>query len=488
MSDGPDWQPTFDIVGQVPEEGFERLTEKDISDKWSRINKGNAANIAVGLGGVDTGDDFDPWGWLSDYAQGIADDFQNTWDAVVQAFTGDSQTGWTIFDMFGAAAGQRAELTQIAAGLAQMQSDLAANNNSGSTFTVAMADSGTSMPTELTKFEDTGAGSVTNDGDTLEFSNDDGREMFGYNVSALQTDYCEVSLVVPRQAGTYFGSYGNRAVYFVGRANAAFTTYCFARLNGNKIRVGCVEDGVTTLSSPTWFGSEQTVSPASYMTFRCGSVGGDDVFQFLVNNQVRATFTDGGGGSLIGSAYHWFGFGIENDANDLVNRVPNVSHLVANDNEPAPVLGSGATLVRTSTGSVGVTSGVNVLPDDFFDGVEEVSADMTYDLEDGSVTIPADDWYTVNVNAKTGSAWVDHFSWVLYRDSVAHKYFGPDYTYGSSGLGGTIIPDWLGATWTGYLTAGDVIQIGYNAPATIGSTLTGTADGAQTYFTIRRGR
>lgn len=488
VEEGPDWQPTFDRVSQAPKDGIERLTDQDIADRWGRINRRNTANIAVGLGAVDTGEDFDPFGWLTDYAQGIVDNFQNTWDAVVQAFTNDTQTGWSIADMFGAAAAQRNELTQIAAGLAQMQADITGNNNSGSTFTVAMLDSGTSMPAELTKFEDVGSGSVTNDGDTLEFSNDTGREMFGYNVSALMTDYAEVSLVVPRQAGKYFGSYNDRSLYFIGRANSAFTTYCFARLNGNQLRVGCVEDGVTTLASPTWFGSAVTVSPASYMTFRCGSVGCGDVFQFLINNQVRATFTDAGGDSLIGSGYRWFGFGIENQANDAINRVPNVSHLVANDNEPAPVLGSGATLIRTSTGGVGVDSGANVLPDDFFDGVQEVSDDMTYDLEDGSVTLPADDWYTVNVNAKTSSNWTDHFSWVLYRDSVAHKYFGPDYTFGSGALGGTIAPAWVGATWTGYLTTGDVIQLGYDASGTVSDTLTGTAGGDQTYFTIRRGR
>lgn len=88
MTEGPGWGPTFERVKQVPGRpaaaGKQRLTEKDVADKWAYLNRRNAASIAVSMGTVDTGDDFDPYEALADIAQKNAD-AANLIDAVAKA-------------------------------------------------------------------------------------------------------------------------------------------------------------------------------------------------------------------------------------------------------------------------------------------------------------------------------------------------------------------------------------------------------------------
>lgn len=467
----PTWEQLFEAVGQVPgstKQQPSKETFEELGRKTEFARKRYASDVAVAMGAVDTGDDFDPLTAIND-----------------QYNAGGQST-----------ADLKRETTQIAAGLAQLQADVTANNNSGKSLQVAVSDYETAMPTEFEKFSDWGSGAVYNDGNTLQMSNADGRELFKYALEDLATDYFEVSLIVPRQAGATFGNYVNRALFFIGRADAAFDNYCFARLNGNLLRVGAVIDGVSTIDSPTWFGAgplgtgstQLAISPGIYMTFAGGTLAGARFFQFKVNNQVRATFRDVSEVSLLGEDYRWTGFGIRND-NDQRNESPSVSHLVANDNAPAEIVGSGITLVRLSTGTWGLSSGTNVLGGGFWDSQEEASPDFLagLDLGLGEITIPESDWHTIAVSARVGSSWPNHFRWVLYKNGLPYKHFGSDHMFGSNALGGTILPDQAAGTWAGYLTKGDKIRIGYNSDGIAANALRGTADGSQTWWTVRRG-
>lgn len=64
MTETADWTPTFDRVSQIPGENSLK-PPKNLAEQQAWINKRNAANIAVSMGGVDTGDDFDPWASIS---------------------------------------------------------------------------------------------------------------------------------------------------------------------------------------------------------------------------------------------------------------------------------------------------------------------------------------------------------------------------------------------------------------------------------------
>lgn len=63
-----DWQPTFDAVHNVPGSTKQQPAKKTVQalqEEAERNRRRQVADVAVGLGAVDTGDDFDPWDWLS---------------------------------------------------------------------------------------------------------------------------------------------------------------------------------------------------------------------------------------------------------------------------------------------------------------------------------------------------------------------------------------------------------------------------------------
>lgn len=416
----------------------------------------------------------DPFKWI-----------QDTWDAIFNANSGGgSQTGWSLLDMFDSQAQQKKELTQMAAGLAQLQADVTANNNSGSTFQVTVADY-SGVPSVLTPAWTNGTGTVTNDGDTLEISNNDLLVFYKYNPEPLLTDYFETSLIVPRLGD----GYDQRSLLWVGRADSGFNNLVFARLNGVNLQVGCVSGGLSG-GTYTYFRSGTTgtgpytvgIGPGAYMTFRGGTLGGVRIFQFLVNNVVVANFVDTAGVSLYGPSYRYVGFGIWNSAG-LWNNAPNVSHMLANDNAPAATMGTIATLIRTNTAGVGVTTGLQKLPNNFFDTVEEVSPDMAYSLLNGTVTVPKAGPYALMVSLKNHTDWPAHCQFVVYKNGLPYKRF-TDFLWGSNGFGGALKS--YGAVGSGifYFNAGDTVGFGVKTDGTVSNVFTGTASGMDTYMTI----
>ncbi len=460
MTETADWQPTFEAARRIPGGTKQRPSQKD----WEELKKSTefsrkryASDIAVAMGAVDTGDEFDPLSEINEIT------------------TNQNQSSADL----------KRETDAIAAGLAQLQADVKANNNSGKSFIVAVSDYGTSIPSVFDLVADTGSGAIFNDGNTLQMSNNTGREVLGYNVEPLATNYFEVSLVVPKQSGAFGSSYGDRCLFFIGGADETFDNYRVARLNGNKLRIGAVLDGVSTLDSPTWFGPEVTITPGTYMTFRGGTISSEFHCQFLVNNQVRANFIDAGEVSLIGDDYRWTACAIQNSAVDIINRSASVSHFMANDNAPALVSGSIGHMYRTSTTQVAVTAGVNPLPTSFFGLLGEVSPDIIPDLTAGTLTVTESRPYVITASARTGTSWVNHFMWVLYRNGLPDRYFPmPDVMWGSNALGGTIKPDLVGATLSVHGYAGDEFGLGYEVDGTAGNILRGEAAGQMTYFTV----
>lgn len=406
-----------------------------------------------------------------------------------QGWSGNNQVDFSLDDLFNTAFQAKREQTQMQAAIAQLKADVTANNNSGKTLLMTVSEYGTTFPSVLTVFDTSGGGTLTNDGDTLEFSKDTGRKLFSYNVEPLATDFFEVSLIVPRPLGTTWGSYGDRAIYFLGRGDSGWDNYCVARLNGDKLRIGAVVDGTSTIDSPIWFdrvggGTEATISPGSYMTFRGGTAAGVDVFQFLVNNQVVATFIDTDGDSLYGEDYRWVGAGLENENNDVLNRVANISHLMGNDNAPAPVVGSFASICRLSSSQVSVLSGNHALPDDFFDFVSEVSTDITVDLDDGSFTVSKPGPYILATTLRCGGSWPNHFQLAAFVDGLRNRHMSADFGFTSNALGGTQLPDAVHGSVPLQLLAGDKVQVGYLSDGGTPNALRGEASGLYTWATL----
>lgn len=471
-----------DSLGRVPLDslkGFEGLID---AEEGAFDSQGSAVSTIMGsfneIPAFTSHQTFDSW---------VSDLF----DSFVQGSTGTNDSGFDITDFFNAASAQKKELDRMNAGLASLASDIAANNNSGRTLQVAVSDYDT-VPSVFTQAYANGSGTITNDGDTLEMSNHDFLVMYRYNVAELVTDYFEVSMVVPRQTWDWFGNYGDRSLLFVGRANIGWTDLVFARLNGTTLSVGCVDGGME--GTYHYFGSggtgsgpaEVTVPRGSYMTFRGGTIAGDRVFQFLVGNTVVATFKDNGDVSKLGPLYRWTGFGMWNDAGpDLINRSGNMSHFVANDNQPAPVVGRGGTMVRLSDSNIALSSGVNEFPSGFFDSIEEMGEGFTYDVSAGEFVVTAG-WWTISVGVEVASAWGTHFNLVVFRDGIPWKHMTTDKGFSTEFFGNSVLPDRVTGAFTGYFPEGCTVTVGYYASGEVANALTGNADGASTYFTMAK--
>ena len=100
MTDGPDWAETLSAVKKVPGKGRtknDRLGMDQVA-QWQEFQKQRTgADVAVALGGVDTGDDYDGWGAVTDWGQGVvngiadgASNFGNFVEGIFEALTGNS--------------------------------------------------------------------------------------------------------------------------------------------------------------------------------------------------------------------------------------------------------------------------------------------------------------------------------------------------------------------------------------------------------------
>lgn len=85
MSESADWQPYFDAVKQIPggtkSQPRKKLTEKDLQERNSWLERRRAADIAVAHGMADDGQ-VDPWAWLSGWSSGIQDQITENTEAI----------------------------------------------------------------------------------------------------------------------------------------------------------------------------------------------------------------------------------------------------------------------------------------------------------------------------------------------------------------------------------------------------------------------
>lgn len=70
MTDGPDWASTFDALKRPPGGvARNRVVSLEEVAEWQKFQQQRTgADVAVALGGVDTGDDFDGWGYVNQWA------------------------------------------------------------------------------------------------------------------------------------------------------------------------------------------------------------------------------------------------------------------------------------------------------------------------------------------------------------------------------------------------------------------------------------
>jgi len=152
-------------------------------------------------------------------------------------------------------------------------------------------------------------------------------------------------------------------------------------------------------------------------------------------------------------------------------------------------IGSGATMVRQSTGKVTMTTngGAVALPANLFDYNSITSPDITPSLTDGKFTVSLDGWYhcemciMVNLTVAT-NLW--KVCPVLLSNGPMGNRYGNDAQSQNSA---TWAPRWIKSSFEVYLLAGNYVRAGFdgvNGTGTVTNFFTGEATGSQCYFSI----
>jgi hypothetical protein len=169
-----------------------------------------------------------------------------------------------------------------------------------------------------------------------------------------------------------------------------------------------------------------------------------------------------------------------------------VAAAITTDNEISPYKGSVARMVRTSTTAQSFAVGENVLPPNFFITSYE-TLDVDADNVNGLFTVAKSKMYMVTARIRL-TTYVDAVVSVNLQVRLAGSSTWTTVQRGSakwnddwkstglpnSGLTGSSID----GTWLQYLNAGDSIRLTTQRAGETSTVLTGTANGAETYFAI----
>lgn len=413
-------------------------------------------------------------------------------DNTVNKLFGQTGTGFSQADAASALQNTASQIASNAASIQALTTTATGQQNSGRSVTVNFADyANGSLPAAFT-VNYAGAGTSTEgiiDGRvqwTAGNSSDRTANNI-YNLLETLTDYQIAGTSWAYGPENYTGSAQARGRIIL-RSNSAGTSYVyldiFTYFFDWYFELGCVVAGVkTVMKSSTQFASGY--GGVSQVYLAAGTAGGTRVFQVYSGTNVVYTHTEVGTTSQLGSGFRWTGFGGDyKGANP--SRPPTVNGFVFADNLPPTYPGSGARINRTSTTQVAVSSGVNLLPTNFFGNTALATSDCTVDLVNGSIAVANAGFYNIKFVAKNGSSagFPDRIAPVLHINGSATLY-DRDISRGVSSIGGSLVPRWISGEWLAVpLSAGQYVQVGYDASAGASNVFQGEATGYQTYLSI----
>jgi hypothetical protein len=308
-------------------------------------------------------------------------------------------------------------------------------------------------------------------------NNDGNRNATGcYHVKPTETDFQLIrgSLAsIPQQGSTG----GTPKISVMGRVNNPFnpTTFVWARgyctgFLAFKGDIGCTVNGVETV-----WASNIPLTWSMDISMEVGVGINPRRYRVFSGTQLVYDYTEVGTVSQMGSAFRHVGLRAEIRTGSNGPTVPGtLAGATITDNAPPDVVGSGAHMYRTSTGGVGMPTGVNAVPNNFFQIVDYTSDDITCNLSNGSFTVTYDGWYHFDVGLGLTGAIFEDWCPYLFINGVGRKAGGPRLNEQVSSQ----------SSFSIYLKAGDVCQAGTFRASGSNSVLTGEISGTWSYFSI----
>ena len=403
--------------------------------------------------------------------------------------------GWDVWDASGDLADQAvkdnaATVAALGAAVAELQNDRNNSNVGGKGVVVDF----TTRPTASTlgsdfdqSYSGSGTGTlgiVNGAGASWTARNDASRTcLFRYNALQTATDYQKV-WVAFGTAPAQFGSNAARNEIH-GRKNATGDTYVYAAMEKGRAELGCYVGGAKTsfVSRTSGFSFKST----GLYALECGTVGalGLRVFRLLDSNgSVILSHTEVGTTSQAGPDYRGGGGAVYAVATGFGTTAPgDMLAWAMADNYPPTLVGSIAKMYRANTGSVAMASGLNPLPDDFFDNSGATTADYIVSRPNGTFTVTIDGNYWCKIQCRTNGL-PEQFTFVLYVNGDPYEHAGDAHHRGVNILGGNVDPLACSAEITVPLQAGDSVGWGTDANGFAAGALTGEPSGSQTYSKI----
>lgn len=442
----------------------------------------------------DVFDNADGWTASGDRIMGfvgtIIDDLRSVIDSFVNGLGGHSDwfgSGFTFGDALDTSYNQAKVLADVNAWVIAQRE--AANNNSGNgvyqlvDFATYPNQSNVPNPPFITYLTGGGSGQYGVVDGKLRFTGAGARSSFSFHQTPTDTTYQRIGaifLTAPR--GGAFDDAGNGIIL---RCNAAQTNFGLLFMDKNECELWLYSGTAGVWASKTLIGSMSGFRFKAGAAYWVETAGTSNVYKVFENTTQVGTITDTG--NLLGtdSNYRYTGLYGSHIVDFFTELAPgDIRAFVLSDNQPPTYPGTGATMVRTSTGNVNISSGTNQLPASFWDAAQDVSADIAYNLTNGTFTVTRSGRYTVELRYKINTISAGDFSPVLYRDTGT----GPQpYRVGGDAQGNLLadVAPRSGAVFVNVtLSAGDVISGGYIASSGTSSALTGEANGITTVFSI----
>lgn len=495
--EGPDWAPILDSIGRPPGKAAKssRVGLQEVEEWQNFQRERTGAEVAVAVGGVDTGDDFDGWGhvaeWAGDVGEGITGAVQgvgNVINSIVQGFTGVIGD-WLFPDVETAAeavARQAAETAAAVAVLQQLNSSNAQGGNSGFVDFTGMPDAA-SLGASFTQTY-SGAGTDTlgivsgRTGVVPGTFTADRLCRFVFNVKETLTDYQRVSMVFATSPGKRsFAFPATQTVYgynYIRCRIATTGTYagvdCVqAIFDIDSFDLGCVVSGVWT----KWVTVSHKFRPGAIYSLDAGSLGGNRQYKVLVNGAPVHTHNEVGTISQLGAGFRATGGGgsweAGTDGGTWFRAQPSaIAAFYMADNASPAMLSSLGRAFRASSTSVNFASISTTynFPSGFFDTFDYATSDLTWDGSAGTWTVTRRGNYAVCVTVLG----INTADWAFLRLRVN----GNNVAVGSDGVGSTI-------AYVLPLYPGDVVSLAIHTLAT-NTAVAGNAGGDECFFQIAR--
>lgn len=488
MTEGPDWAPILNATKNVPGKGTTKgrrigLQEIEESENFRLARTG--AEVAVAVGGVDTGNDFDGWAHVVQWAGNIRDGIQegatnvgNLIEGFFHALTG--QSGATSYvDPVEALTYLADQVSGTAQAVAQLQAANAGSENSGISGGDDFQTASTGGPPAgwtatssngITSYVDTSTGKAEwhnagNANPTLVW-----RRTATADAKTL-TEFQKVTVTVATPVG---GT--NSSVRVYGRMSDDGLHYVVAYVSNNTVYIAYAAGGAETVvdSGPLPVG--QKMGNGAVLSLECGTAEGQNEYDVRLGGANAQSYTDTG--NLITTSVNYAARGLSEAPKGWAigwrpglnlgswYRPATLSGCTIADNIPAEIKGHGFRVYRESTSAEELSVDERLAP--HYDEIEYISAGSAWSSS-GYVIPKTGMWTFSHRFIRTAGNWTYVF--------LAFTVNGVARTSGGLHSGVNIAQD----TVLMYCEKGDVVNL-YVSGKSGTVAMAGSSSGLDTYF------